>query len=234
MITDQVRQLVGEQKSTSSPFFDSLSASEILIILRGCRSEEWPRRSWIFRQGDRARHLYLLESGLIRLIQTTTEGEGVLVRLVKPGEVFGYFSVMPDGLNPVGCQVIQPSRLISWKREVARQLLESYPRAAVNLLNIALQDILNSFERVRRLSTQPVAERVAWAVCELMHATGVPSSAGVLINAGVGQREIADIAGTTIFTVSRELSTLERRGLLHKQRHRIVILQPRRLLEYAR
>jgi CRP-like cAMP-binding protein len=168
---------------------------------------------------------------LIRLSQTTAEGKDVLVRLVKPSEVFGYFSVMPGGLNPAACQVIQPSRLISWEREVAMQLLESYPRAAVNLLNIALHDIMNSFERMRRLLTQPVGERVAWAVSELMHAAGAPSSAGVVISGGIGQREIADIASTTIFTVSRELSTLERRGLLQKQRHRIVVLQPEKLLE---
>jgi CRP-like cAMP-binding protein len=231
LTTDQFRQLFSAAKSTSSRFFNSLSEKDILTILGRSRSEEFPSRRWIFREGDPARHLYILESGLVRLSQATAEGEDVLVRLVKPGEVFGYFSVLPVGLNPVACQVIQPSRLRSWDREVAMQLLESYPRAAVNLLHLALHDITCSFERMRRLVTQPVGERVAWAVSELMHAAGVASSAGVVISGGMTQREIADIAATTIFTVSRELSTLERRGLLQKQRNRIVVLQPEKLLE---
>jgi CRP/FNR family transcriptional regulator, nitrogen oxide reductase regulator len=212
--------------------FQGLGEDEVRALRDRAVFADYAPRTWLYRQGEPARQLFLVESGLVRLSQLTPEGDDVLVRFVKPGEVFGYFSVATGGINVVSAQVVQPGRLAVWEREAALEFLHSIPSAAVNLFNIAVRDVVYFYERTRRLLTQPVGRRVEWALSELVRTIGVRSRAGVVITHGIAQRELAELAGTTIFTVSRELTKLERQGILQKQRGRIVVLQPENLSDW--
>jgi len=186
-------------------------------------------RAWLYRQGDTARRLWLVEAGLVRLSNVTPEGDDVLVRFAKPGEVFGYFAIALDGPNPIAAQAVHASRLVVWDSQTALQLMQTFPRVALNLFSLVARDANYFNERALRLQTQEVGRRVAWAVSELARTIGEPTHGGVLISHGVAQRELAELAGTTIFTVSRELSKLENEGILQKQRGRIFVKHPEKL-----
>ncbi len=186
-------------------------------------------RASLYRQGDTARRLWLVETGLIRLSNVTPEGDDVLVRFAKPGEVFGYFAIALDGPNPIAAQAVHASRLVVWDSQTALRLMQAFPQAAVNLFSLVARDANYFNERALRLQTQEVGRRVAWALFELARAIGEPAHGGILISHGVAQRELAELAGTTIFTVSRELSKLEKEGILEKQRGRILVTKPDKL-----
>jgi CRP-like cAMP-binding protein len=216
----------------SSALFNGLAEDEIRAMLDKASWADYPARSWLFRQGEPGRQFFFVESGLIRLNQLTADGEDILVQFVKPGEVFGYFALTLRGHNAVSAQTMQPSRLVVWDRETALQLLQSTPKAAMNLFNIAVQEVVYFYDRTRHMMTQGVGGRVKWALSELVRSTGISTPAGVVITNGIGQRELAELAGTTIFTVSRELTKLQRQGILQKQRGRIVVLQPDKLSDW--
>lgn len=216
----------------SGALFHGLQDREVSAMLNKATRADYPPRSWLYRQGDPAGRFFFVESGLVRLSRLTPEGEDILVRFTKPGEVFGYFGLALVGPNMLSAQVIEPSQLLVWNREIALQLLQCIPMAAVNLFNIAVQDVVYFYNRSLRLMTQHVGRRVEWALSELVRTVGVSTPAGVVIAHGVGQRQLAELAGTTIFTVSRELTKLQRQGILEKQRGRIVVAQPAKLSDW--
>jgi CRP-like cAMP-binding protein len=223
------KQASSQAISASSTLLHGLQDGEIRAMLDVATRADYPSRSWVYRQGDRARHFFLLESGLVQLRLLTAEGEDILIRFVKSGEVFGHFTLALGGSNTESAQVIQPSQLVVWERDIALQLLQTIPMAAINLFNIAVRDSVYYCDRLRRLLTQDVGCRVAFALCELVRTVGESTPGGVVITHGIGQRELAELAGTTIFTVSRELTKLQRQGILEKQRGRIVVLQLEKL-----
>ena len=173
----------------------------------------YPAGSWLYRQGEPARQLLFVESGLIRLSQVTASGESIFICFVKPAGVFGYFALATDGPTRASAQAVQPSRLAAWDRETAQRLLQSTPQLALNLFNIAAHDVAHFWDRARRLSTEDVGRRVECALSELVRTIGVPSANGVQIGHGIGQKELAELAGTTIFTVSRVLTKLQHQGI---------------------
>jgi CRP/FNR family transcriptional regulator, nitrogen oxide reductase regulator len=221
-----------ESTFASSAFFHGMGDKEIRAMLDVANFVDYPARSWLYREGEPGRQFFFVNSGLVRLSQLTEEGEDVLIRFMKPGEVFGYFALALDGPNIASAQAIQPSRLAVWDREIALELLHSHPRAAFNLFNIVVRDVVYFHGRSRRLLTKEVGQRVEWALSELIGTVGVSTVGGVEISHGVGQRELAELAGTTIFTVSRELTRLQRRGILEKRRGRILVLQPEKLSDW--
>jgi CRP/FNR family transcriptional regulator, nitrogen oxide reductase regulator len=225
-----LRTAVLQTKRPSPPLFLGLPDSQVSNILNTGHVSEYRARCWLFRQGDPSGHVYLVETGLVRLSELSLGGDDISMRLLKTADVFGYHCLALGGSRVVSAQTLQPSRLWVWDREKFFQLVQEVPTLALNLLDIAICETVYSFDRTRRLLSATVGERVAWAVYELARAVGVSTPAGTLITNGIGQRELAELAGTNIFTVSRELTKLQRLGILEKQRGRIAVSKPENLL----
>lgn len=211
--------------------FEGLPDDDVRLMLRHAVVRDYPTQSWLYRQGEPATELFLLQAGLVRLSQLTPEGEDVLERFVTPGGMVGYYSLSLGVLNVVSAQVIRPSRLVKWDQKTAIHLLQTIPRAALNLFNMAIHDIAFFYDRTRRLVSDSVERRVQWALAEMTRTIGVRTPQDSVIALDIGHHELSELAGTSIFTVSRELNNLERQGVLKTGRKHILVLQPSKLLE---
>jgi CRP-like cAMP-binding protein len=225
-----------EQPELSSQFsgialFEGVPDEDITAMLSQGAIVDYASRTWLYRQGESAGAFYVLQSGLVRLAATTSERADVLIRFVTAGEVFGYFAVAVGESNVVSAQVVEPSRLVVWDRETARKLLQTIPLVGANLLTIAVRDILYFHDHTRRLKDATVRERVGWALAEIARTAGVRTASGIEISHKISQRDLADLAGTTVFTVSRELGKLEEQGIVEKSRSRMVVLKPDMLVK---
>jgi len=87
----------------------------------------------------------------------------------------------------------------------------------------------DSLSRIRELSTETVAQRVARALLRLARDAGRPVEGGTLIDQPLGRQELAELAGTSMFTASRLLARWAREGVLEVGRQRVVVLSPARL-----
>jgi CRP-like cAMP-binding protein len=78
-----------------------------------------------------------------------------------------------------------------------------------------------------------VERRVARAVLRLVQDAGHDVEGGVEIDFPVSRQDIAELSGTTLYTVSRLMSSSEERGILRGSRQHIVLLEPRELAAIA-
>lgn len=199
-------------------------------IFESATSRQYPPQSWIYRQGQPARNFFLLESGLVSLSEVTTSGYETLLRFIYPGDPMGFVAVAGIDDYVLSAQVLRTSKVWTWNREAAHRLLHENPNAAANLLSITIQDVIYYYHHIRRLRMDPLERRIDWSLLQLSRAVGRSTPAGTLIETG-GYRQLAELAGTNIYSVSRQLSKLECRGIVTKSHGRIVLLAPKRLQE---
>jgi CRP-like cAMP-binding protein len=209
------------------PGFHNLSESNIRTILEKASIQEYPPQHWLYRQGEPARAFFILKSGLVSLIDLSSAGEETLIGFVLPGEPIGYIPLFLMDEYLLSAQVLQPSVIMGWSRKAALELTQEVPTAAVNLLSNMISDLIRHYHHIRRLKRDPLEKRIEWGLGELARAFGKSLPEGTVIE-GVEQRQLAHLAGTTIYGISRELSKLERRGVLRKQRRRIVLIEQKR------
>jgi CRP-like cAMP-binding protein len=88
-------------------------------------------------------------------------------------------------------------------------------------------------DRYRELATEKVERRIARTLLRLAAQSGRRVAEGVLIDIPLTRQDIAQMTGTTLFTVSRTLSEWERQGLLSVGRERVVIREPHALVKIA-
>jgi CRP-like cAMP-binding protein len=211
--------------------FQGISCADINAILALGSVQDFPRGSWLFTQGEPAREFFLLLSGRIRLHQVSAQGEDMLVRFIVPGATCAGIAVVANSVHGYSALSVMPTQIVAWPGSTGRELIGRYPRFALNLFAIAVQ-LLNCLqERCRQLTTQSVPGRIIWAVGELADTIGEKSEQGVLIDDPGIQRDLAELAGTTVYTVSRVLADLHQRGIIAKRRGHIVVRNYAKLME---
>lgn len=214
---------------TASPLVAGLADDERREVLAAASRRRVARGQALFRQGEPAEALFLVEAGRVKLTQVTPDGREVIVRLAGPGELFAAIAALDGKSYPFGAVAAAPSQVLAFTRPMLRALFARLPRLESNVLGVVGTHARESLDRVRELSTEPVPQRLARALLRLIGpGPGEPGAPDFVIE-GVTQQELADLTATTLYTVSRTLSQWEADGVVTAGRGRIVVRSRRHL-----
>jgi CRP-like cAMP-binding protein len=197
-------------------------------------------RSWrtaggevFFRQGDPAEHFFVLATGHARLSQLTPEGRQVILGMTGPYQEVGIITAIPGATYPIDMQAVQECTAIAWDRAALGTLLEAHPVLALRALRLVSARFVELQDRYRELATERVERRIARALLRLVVQIGRPDGPGVTIAAPLARQDLAELTGTTLFTVSRTLSSWEAAGIISSGRERVTLVDHARLAQIA-
>ncbi len=213
--------------------FSNLSFSELDEIASTATHRDYDKDIYLFHQGDPAKRFHVLVAGKVKLTQLTEDGQQVILRYVSPGEAFAVIAVLSKIPYPVTAMTVNPVSLLTWDDQTMLGLMEKYPKLAINSLSILAEHIQEFQDRFREIATERVERRIARALLRLANQTGVKVENGILIDLSLTRQDLAEMTGTTLYTVSRTLSQWEKDGLVHSQREQVTILSPHRLVVIA-
>jgi CRP-like cAMP-binding protein len=216
-----------------SRIFDGLTDAERQEWLARATRVTLKKGHTLARQGEPATHFALVESGFLKILQLTAEGTEVIVRFVAPGEPFGGVVALGDAVYPVTAVVAQPAVLHTWTRAAVGELLVKTPQVRVNIMREMATHMTDALTRVRELTTARVGQRLAQTLLRLTRQCGQANPGGVLIAQPLTRQELADLTGTTLYTVSRTLTKWESLGLIESHKRLLLVKSPKRLEEVA-
>ncbi|RRR76668.1 MAG: Crp/Fnr family transcriptional regulator [Candidatus Viridilinea halotolerans] len=188
---------------------------------------------FFFQQGDHASHFYVLIEGNARLSQITPEGRQIIMGLLRPVHEIGIIAAIDGSRYPLDLQATQDSVALAWDQAALRALLEAEPILALRALRMVSARFVELQERYRELATERVERRLARAVLRLVAQVGQPSSDGITIGLPLARQDLAELTGTTLFTVSRTLSAWEEAGIIRSARERVTLCDAVRLQAIA-
>jgi CRP/FNR family transcriptional regulator, nitrogen oxide reductase regulator len=216
-----------------SRLLQGLSPADLSAVARSARSRAVERGGFFFQQGEAAQALYVLTLGQVRVAQTTPEGHQTLLRFLGPAEMLGAIAVLGQDVYPATAEAVVDCRALAWDAETMTRLMERFPHLALNALYLLATQIRELQERYQALTSERVERRVARALVRLADHAGQKVEGGVLINLPLSRQDLAEMTGTTLFTVSRILSRWEHAGLVESGRERILVRRPHGLVAIA-
>ena len=214
---------------TRSRIFDGLTDADRRAWLEVSTLRLLKRRQPAARQGEPAHCFYLVESGLLKLVQVTVDGAELIVRFVGAGEPFGGVVALDGATYPVTALAAEATRLRAWPRETLGPLLHRYPHVRTNIMREMTAHMSDALTRVRELATERVGQRLAHTLLRLMRQGGRPTAEGILIPHMLTRQELSELTGTTLYTVSRLLSKWQADGVLQSAGRRLIVRSPSRL-----
>jgi CRP/FNR family transcriptional regulator, nitrogen oxide reductase regulator len=204
------------------PLLANMPPKERQEVVRAAQIRRFSNDERIHQQGEPVQQVLLLVSGYVKLSQLGQGGNEVIVRLCGPGEVVGPL-VAPtrDVAHSTTAQTLQPCEALIWPTGTFNLLSQRFPSLKLNGLSILDGHLKEMEERFREISTLEVPCRLSHQLLRLLNQIG--SREGGVIQMRISQEELAQLIGSTVYTVSRVLSEWERKGIVKTRREEVSI-----------
>ncbi len=213
--------------------FAGLDDHALDYALQAARKRRVAQGDTVFHQGDEATSFFVLIDGRLKVTQTTPEGLQVIIRYIGPREMFGCVAVCGGLTYPGTATAVEGTTIVGWGKATTQDMMERFPRLAMNALGTLGSRIQESHARLRELSTERVERRIAHALVRLVTQAGRKVPEGVEIDFPMTRQDLAEMTGTTLHTVSRTLSTWEANGIVENRRQKVIIRDPHALVSIA-
>ncbi|MBK9208116.1 MAG: Crp/Fnr family transcriptional regulator [Anaerolineales bacterium] len=214
--------------------FQNATDAELQLILKNSIIRSIEENEFFFFQGDSAEYLYILVTGQAKLMQSNPSGQQVNLRTLHPWQMFGALgAVRAEAIYPATAQALEDSSALAIESGFLHKLLETSPKISFDLMTLMTSYIQEMQARYRELATERVEQRVANALIRLAGQSGIRAEKEAGIELSFSRQDVAEMTGTTLYTVSRLLSDWERKGFIKTGREKIKILKPHDLVRIA-
>lgn len=214
-----------DQTSGPGPF-QGLSPDEVRTILSGTTTVRLAPGDPLFLQGDPADRFFLLKQGWLKVTQVTADGQKLIVRIVHPGEFFGFAPALQRDEYPGSCEAIVDSVALVWPRNRWKAVLGAAPSVTLSIVQAIGRKLEEAHVRLREMTTEEAARRVAHLLLRLWSEAGgnaIDTEGGIELPYPLTRQDIADMSGNTLHTVSRIMAGWESQGVLGRGRRKVVI-----------
>jgi len=212
--------------------FQNATDEDLNLIARHAIERSIEEGEFFFFQGDPAAYLYVLVSGRAKLMQTNPAGQQVNLRTINEWQMFGALGAVREGATyPASAQALEHSVALAVKSETMHEIMETRPYLSFDLMKLMTGYIQEMQERYRELATEKVERRIARVLLRLAAQMGDKQDGGIELS--FTRQDLAEMSGTTLYTVSRILSEWERQGLVEAGRERVLIRNPHGVVSIA-
>jgi CRP-like cAMP-binding protein len=162
--------------------------------------------------------------GSVKITQIDDDGNTVILRIVGPGEVIGELGGSRQIVHSSTAEARTSCKALVWSVPVFDSLTQRFPRLWNNTTRILVERLHNLEARFCEMSNMTVAQRLALGLGRLLPQVG--KKVGEDVEIDLSREELAQMIGTTLFTVSRCLSLWEEQGIVSLRRLSVVIRNP--------
>ena len=215
--------------------FQDASDADLQSILQNSIFRSIEEGAFFFFQGDPADYLYVLINGQVKLLQSNPNGKQVNIRTVQPWEMFAALgAVRKETTYPASAQALQDSAALVIRSDFMNEMMQTRPHLSIAMTRLMTLNIQEIQARYRELATERVEQRIAHTLLRLAAQMGKRVENGATsVEMEFSRQDVAEMTGTTLYTVSRTLSEWEKLGIIEAGRERIRIKNPHGLVKIA-
>jgi len=210
--------------------FSGISRKDCEAIVTLAREVKIARGKTIFFEGDLVQQVMLLTAGSVKLFQLGAQGTEVILRVVGPGDVL-CLKCFPEQSHCATAIAVEHSAALVWEARQFETVKRRFPALERNVTSVILETLNELEVRFREVSTENVAPRLSGQLLRLIEHVGKPVDGCFEIV--LSQKDLAQLVGTTLFTVSRLLAQWEQRGIVKTRRNGVLLLDLAALRELS-
>ncbi len=221
------------------PMFAGLSEQDRQALNDHLERQNVTRGDVLFREGETGDRVFVILAGKVKIGRAAPDGRENLLMVMGPGDLFGELSLFDPGPRTASATAVTDASLVSLEHTALRPWLATRPEAASLLLRVLAQRLRRTNDSMADMVFTDVPGRVAKALLDLAERFGEPAqpgneAAGVRVEHGLTQEELAQLVGASRETVNKALADFATRGWLRLDSRAVVLLDRERLARRAR
>ncbi len=177
---------------------------------------------YLYRQGDKFESLYIVRSGSLKSYMTDAEGVEQIVNFNFPGDLLG-LDAIEDLCHTTSVRALQPSAICKMSWNDFNKLSQTCSHFYSQCLSMFSREMIHIHHMVMAMGQKGVEQKLAiflLAISERMETHGFSATE---FNLSMPRSDIANFLGVASETVSRELTQLQKDGIVQVDRRRVQI-----------
>lgn len=191
--------------------FKGLHEDALGSILSHAVIKNEPEGVTLVHQGDTPQHLYLILSGAVQTVRTTSEGKDVPVRLMGANETFMDAVIFMNAPSPISARTASSSTILMIPAAIIRKMVAVNGHFAMNMLQITAGFYKKAIHQIESVTAKSPAQRVGYYLLNAYLEQGDP--AATTFRLPHQKSVIANHLGMQPETFSRALSQIKKMGV---------------------
>ncbi len=177
----------------------------------------------IIRPESEMQNLFLLKKGLVRMYVITEDGEEVTIHIFRPTAFFPIMLLLSNRENKYYFEAIETVEAIKAPTQQVIEFIKSDHEVLFDL-TIRFADAITGLAlRIEQLTAQGAYPKIVSLLLYLSNIFGESVETGILIKLKFNHDDIASWVGVARETVSRQIEKLEKKGLIIRENHKIIV-----------
>ena len=164
----------------------------------------YSKKDHIFQEGMFPKGIYFIHSGKVKIYQKNDDGKELISSLHKPGDFFGFTSLLKDEQYIHSAAALEESEIYMIPKEDFFSLMHKNTEVARKFIEFLSDNLLENEQQLMRLAYNSVRKRVAEALVKLSDTYKIGGEEPFSIR--ISREDLANIVGTAKETVIRTLS----------------------------
>jgi CRP/FNR family transcriptional regulator len=199
------------------------TAELVELFQRDGRKLEFHKGDFIIHPGELPPGVFYIQRGIVKAFDITRYGDENLLSIRKDHELFPLIWALTGQERQVIFQALAPTTVWRLSRSHFTHFMQNHPDALAPLLDMTIEMYRLHSERIINLEYRTVRERIISFLLTMSRRFGVVKPEGTLFELPLKHQDIASSVNATRETTSRELSALEKKGLLSTKQSMILL-----------
>lgn len=187
---------------------------------------------FIIRPGDPPHGVFYIYQGLVKAYDITKYNEENMLIIRKQDEIFPLIWAINGKQHDIIYKAMLPTTTWQVSRKAFIEFIEGSADALTPLLDMTMEMYRLHSQRILNLEYRTVRERLISFLLNMSERFGKQTEDGLLIEVPLRHQDIASSINATRETTSRELSAMERKGLLVNKQSFTLLLDTNTLRQY--
>lgn len=214
--------------------FAKLGDDALASCARSLRVRRFRKSETIFHQGDPGDSLFIIETGSIKIVLPSPEGdEGAIIATLGRGDFFGELALLDGAPHSATAVALDPAALLVMRREPFEQLIDTDRQLRMALFAGLTAELRRLTGHVEELHFLDLPGRLAARLARLAAEAHPNDDGEVILDWPYTQSELASMIGGTRQTVNRLLADMVTDGMIRFEKDTVVIPDLDRLARSA-
>lgn len=209
--------------------FRSLTPEQIRRLDTRCIWRRANAKEWILDYQDEGTDVFFLASGVVRVMIRSVSGRETILRDINAGAYFGELAAIDGQTRSASILAVTEATIAKMSAPTFLETVTTHPDVSLQLLRLVTGQVRMLANRINEFTTLGVRDRLYLELLRLSRPDRDNERQAIVSPPPVH----ADLAGrisTRREAVTKELSAMEREGLLRKSRGALIILDVPRLI----
>ncbi|MDR1607068.1 MAG: Crp/Fnr family transcriptional regulator [Deltaproteobacteria bacterium] len=207
--------------------FQDLEPTEIMALAEKAHRAQYQPGQSVFMQGDRARSLFLIKSGRIRLTRALDSGAEITLDIRKAGDFLGEYllnDLNHDYYYPVSAWCLDQVTTCGFSRPVFEELVLARPAIGLKVIKNMAGRIASLTDRLEAMAQLHLEEKIYGVLLSVAREHGRKQEGGYILEIPLTHEDLGFLVGAHRVSVTRTMKRLKESGRVDRSGKWLVIL----------